>query len=382
MKLAFINDSIYKYAAGDPSAVGGAERQQWLLARALVAARWSVTVAVTDELPVGARSVIDGVNFVGIGHGHGHVSSAWYRFFRAERPDWCYWRGADYALGPAIEIAKLTKVNTIFSTAFDTDVHPRLALSRRSYCWPLYAWALLRCEKIFVQHAGQLSELPQQYRSKANIVPSIASLVPAVKSHFNRAIYVAWVGMLRQPKRPDLLVQIAQNMPDIRFIVCGAPNMHRSPLGFGERVAKDLQQLPNVQFMGQVPPEIAQGIIANAALLLSTSDGEGFPNTFLQAWASGTPIVSLKIDPNQVIQRLSVGAVSGNGNIDNAITKIRSLINSPAKREEIAVRARHYIDKEHSEATVLANFESAIGDVRRANSRSMTLRERASRVAE
>lgn len=374
MKLAFINDSIYKYAAGDPSAVGGAERQQWLLARALAAAKWSVTVAVTDELPIAARAVIDGVNFVGIGHGYGHVFSAWDRFFRAERPDWCYWRGADYVLGPAVAIAKLAKVKTIFSTAFDTDVWPRRALSRRAYCWPLYAWALLRCEKIFVQHIGQLSELPTQYRPRTSIVPSIATLPLAVKSHYDRAVYVAWIGMLRQPKRPDLLVQIARKTPDMHFIVCGAPNMHRSPVGFGEHVVSELQRLPNVNFMGQVSPERAQDIIANAALLLSTSDGEGFPNTFIQAWASGTPVVSLKIDPNQIIGRLSLGAVSGN--IDNCIAEIRSLINSPGGREEVAIRARRYVETEHSEAAVLANFESAIGGVRSAGSLSMTLRER------
>ena len=35
MKIVFLNDLIYAYAIGAPSAVGGAERQQWLLARAL-----------------------------------------------------------------------------------------------------------------------------------------------------------------------------------------------------------------------------------------------------------------------------------------------------------------------------------------------------------
>ncbi len=31
MKVAFLNDRIYGYASSDPSAVGGSERQQWLL---------------------------------------------------------------------------------------------------------------------------------------------------------------------------------------------------------------------------------------------------------------------------------------------------------------------------------------------------------------
>ena len=34
MKVVFINDGIYEYATDHRFSVGGAERQQWLLARA------------------------------------------------------------------------------------------------------------------------------------------------------------------------------------------------------------------------------------------------------------------------------------------------------------------------------------------------------------
>jgi hypothetical protein len=61
--------------------------QQWLLARALAAARWQVASGVTDEIAAERRCNIDGVDFIGIGHGYGHVFSAWYRFFVSERPD-------------------------------------------------------------------------------------------------------------------------------------------------------------------------------------------------------------------------------------------------------------------------------------------------------
>ena len=62
MKLAFLNDGIYAYASGSACAVGGAERQQWLLAQALTAAGWSVTVGVRDMLKPGERKVINGWN--------------------------------------------------------------------------------------------------------------------------------------------------------------------------------------------------------------------------------------------------------------------------------------------------------------------------------
>ena len=91
MKIAFIdsNDGIYEYASGSPRAVGGAERNQWLLARALVGAGWSATVGVRGEMKPGERKIIDGVEYVGIGHGQ--VLLAWHKFLTAERPNWLFW---------------------------------------------------------------------------------------------------------------------------------------------------------------------------------------------------------------------------------------------------------------------------------------------------
>ena len=51
-------------------------------------------------------------------------------------------------------------------------------------------------------------------------------------------------------------------------------------------------------------PNEAMQVIADAALLLCTSDEEGFPNMFTQAWASGTPIVTLKVDPDNIIEKM------------------------------------------------------------------------------
>src|SRR4051794_1701542 len=49
MRLALANDAIYQQAAGAAAVVGGAERQQWLLARALAVAGWSVIVGVRND---------------------------------------------------------------------------------------------------------------------------------------------------------------------------------------------------------------------------------------------------------------------------------------------------------------------------------------------
>jgi glycosyltransferase involved in cell wall biosynthesis len=355
MKVAFLNDRIYLYASSDPSFAGGSERQQWLLARALATSGWKVCVGSRKGLKPGECRTIEGVEFHGMKEGQYLLES--YRFLSSTHPNWLYWRGASHLFGPLVQIAHSLGVQTIFAAAFDTDVHPRSALTRRQRWWPLYAWGLCMTERLFVQHGRQLEELPSRWRPKALMVRSIAGAHSNFTSHSQRKPYVAWVGMLRQPKRPDLLIEIAERSPEVRYVVCGGVTTHRSPLGYGEQVINRLRALANIEFRGQVPPEEAERIIGDAAVLLCTSDQEGFPNTFLQAWCHGTPVMTLQVDPDSIIKRLELGAVAST--VEATVGQLQRLLNSPQEREEIGNRARAYIRSQHSEEVVVKAFEEA-----------------------
>lgn len=353
MKIVFLNDLIYSYATQVRGAVGGAERQQWLLARELAAAGWRVVVAVRTELALGQRVVLEGVEFVGIGQKQ--FLWAWYRLFREQRPDWLYWRCASHLLGPVAVLAKLARVRTIFSACLDRDVEIRHALFRRPRCWPLYALGLWLTDRIFVQNQEQLRGLPSRLRSKATVVPSMTPEAQTVKAHALREKYVAWVAMLRKPKRADLVAEIARKAPDIRFVVCGGSTTYAATEEYGETIANELRALPNVEYRGQVSADEAREVIINAAVFLSTSDEEGFPNTFLQGWAAGTPVVSLKIDPDNIIERHCLGRVSGT--VEAAISDLRNLMSSSELREFLSVHARKYIAKHHSPAVIVPMIE-------------------------
>ena len=367
MKIAFLNDGAFAYAAGANSALGGAERDQWFLSRALVAAGWSATVGVRDHLKAGERKVLDGVHYVGIGQRQ--ILLAWRNFLKAECPDWLFWECADPRLGFLVEIAKQSGIRTIFHAAIDSDVEPRHALPWRHRWWPLYAWALSRIDMIFVQHNGQLSGLRPRLQSKAYVLPKVCPLADAadgkliLKPHGERENYVAWVATLRQHKRPDILVEIARKAADVRFVVCGGLTNYRTPPGYCEQIIEALGALPNVEYRGQVTPEEAMDVIAGAALLLSTSDEEGFPNTFTQAWSAGTPVLSLTVDPDHIIERFGLGTVSGNA--DRAVVDINALMDSPQSRGEISDRARRFVAENYSASAVVQLFHRALDGVRK-----------------
>ncbi|MBX3349694.1 MAG: glycosyltransferase family 4 protein [Nitrospira sp.] len=355
MKVAFLNDRIYGYACGDAATVGGSERQQWLLAKGLAASGWSVTVGLRDGIPPGEVRTVEGVEYRGIRRGQCLMD--WYGYLSAVRPDWVYWRGASHLFGPLVKMARWAGAQTIFAAAFDTDVTPRRALTARERWWPLYALGLAQADRLFVQHSGQLDELNARWKSKANIVRSITRTQASIQRHADRSPYVAWVGMLREPKRLDLLIEMARYTPTIRYVVCGGVTTHRSQAGYGERMIEAMRLLPNVEYRGKVSPAEAEDVIAGAAALLCTSDREGFPNTFLQAWSFGTPVVSLTVDPDKLVAKLGLGVVAGTARA--AVDALHGLLSSSEERERIGRQASAYIAEHHSEAVVVKTVEQA-----------------------
>jgi glycosyltransferase involved in cell wall biosynthesis len=355
LKLALLEDGIYEFATGNPMASGNG-KWQWLLSRALAQSGFSIVVGVREHLRSGHEQTIDGVRFFGMQRGH--LVLAWSKFLTTEKPNWWYYQGADPLWPILLFVAKAKRVSGIFSTSTDGDVKPRTALFRRQRWWPLYAWGLNSVERIFVQHEGQFSGLNPKLQSKARVVPGLVSTGRNVKPRETRRNHVAWVAFLRDGKRPDLLVEMARDCPDLRFVVCGGVTTYLTSPGYAERIVKELRSLPNVEYMGHVTAEQCLETVGDAVALLCTSEFEGFPNTFLEAWSVGTPVVSLGIDPGNVIKREGLGFVSGK--LQQAIHDVRTLLNSAETFDAVSRRTRAYIENVHSDAAVARLFSETL----------------------
>ncbi len=359
MKMVYVNDGVYGYASGDPSVGGGAERYGWHLTRALASVGWSVVIGVYS-LPKGTIRVIDNVKFLGLSR-RAHFLLDWYTLLKNERPDWCLWQCSEILLGPMVAIARWFGIRTMFSAMHDRDVQPRKALKRRKNWWPIYQWGLQQSNLIFVQHHGQRDVLPMAWHCKTFLLPGIVSLPDQVIPHSRRTGTVAWVAVIRPPKRPDLLVEIARQLPMIQFTVCGEPSLYVWDAQEIEHIMAQLKTLPNVDYRGHVAPEDTLKVISDASLLLSTSDGEGFPSVFLEAWAAGTPVVSIQIDPDNKILDYGLGEVPGS--LEGTVNAVRSLMASPERREEMGMKARRHVEKSYSAASAVEAVEAAIGSV-------------------
>jgi len=110
----------------------------------------------------------------------------------------------------------------------------------------------------------------------------------------------------------------------------------------------NLKKLKNVNFIGYLKREQVLDFFAKAIGLLATSYYEGFSNTFLEAFVSGTPVVApLRIDPDHIISRNKLGLTSDS---DEDLHKLIIQLNEMevARYEVLVKRCRSYVLTHHA----------------------------------
>ena len=130
-----------------------------------------------------------------------------------------------------------------------------------------------------------------------------------------------------------------------------------------------IRDTPNIDYLGPLAQSEVNELLARAHIFVNTSVHEGFPNTFIQAWMREMPVVSLHVNPDDVLNRHGTGIFAGNE--PRLAEAVRRLISEPTVRAEFAERARNYALQRHSlENAGLVG--QAARNVRRQDSRPMS----------
>ena len=345
--------------------VGGAELQQTLLAKALVAQGYSVSMVVADYgQPDGA--VWDGIKtykayrpdagLAGLRFIHPRWTGLWSAMKRA-RADIYYTSCAGALLGQVVLFARLHAARVIFRIASNSDCDPASLLIRYWRDKRLYRYGLRRADLVLAQTPGQQQALLKNFRRDSRLAASLTDTDARRPGFAERDISVLWVGNIRALKRPGLLLEAARKLPQLKFHMIGG-RMPGSETLY-ESVRAQALELPNVRFHGPVPYHAVGEFYERARVFVSTSEMEGFPNTYLQAWARGTPVVAF-LDPEQLI------ALNGMG---RAVTTVSELcagivaLQDARLWEAASQRSREYIDNRFNVKRMTAPYAEALSDL-------------------
>lgn len=324
----------------DRSGIAGEPLQQTLLATAIARRGYDVSMVVADHgQPDGAtwervttykafsqKAGLPILRFV-----HPRWTGLWSALKRADA-DVYYASCAGALPGQVAMFCARHGKRFVFRVASDSDCM-RGSLLTKNWYWRdkwMYRQALRRADSILVQSARQQELLLRNFGAHSSIAPLLVDAGHSDIGFQDRDIDALWVANVRAVKRPDVLLDVAEQSPGLRFHMVGGPlpvalELFRT----SQSRASDL----GVHFHGALGYRETNALYGRARVFVNTSDLEGFPNTYVQAWASGTPVIAF-FDPDGIIAREGLGA---------AVTTREQMVEAVQglARDEAAWRATH-----------------------------------------
>jgi glycosyltransferase involved in cell wall biosynthesis len=238
----------------------------------------------------------------------------------------------------------------VYRVASDANCVPGRQLIRLWRDRKLYEYGLRRADLVATQTRAQSALLLEHY-GVASTPVNMAVEPPREVAGTQRDIDVLWVSNLRSVKRPELVLELARRLPHIGFTIAGGPLPGSQP--YYNEVAAAAARLPNVTMLGAVPYQEIGSLFARARVLLNTSTVEGFPNTFLQAWVRGVPVVTF-FDPDQLIRQQHLGVAAGS--LAEMSAALERVLADEAMRQALGARARRFTQAQFSPAHVARRY--------------------------
>ena len=313
--ICFVALNIYPALADDGTIpiIGGAEVQQIQIGQGLSDRGWQVSYVTrrhgdVSDAKIGSFAVypsfvqeagIPVVRFV-----YPRATSIWSAMRRADA-DVYFVRAASFLPGLVRLFCRVSGRQFVFSGALDTDFDPQLvSVSTIRDRW-MYQYGLRGARDVLVQNQRQKSLLLENFGIQGHRLPNFLLEGTTPQPNTDSGM-ILWVSTIRRRKRPLMFVDAARKMPDKRFVMVGGKiNSHAA---LYDEVAALAADTPNLDFLGFQSFSRTEELMNDCSVFVNTSLYEGFPNTFLQAWRRGVPVVSF-VDPDSIISAHSLGVV-------------------------------------------------------------------------
>jgi len=368
-RICFVAHYAYgAMAGGDGGHIGGVERQMSLMARRFARRGYPVSLVTWDE-GQDDGVIIDGVQIFKMCR----LQAGWpgLRFFwprwtslasalkRADA-DVYYHNCGEYITGQVALWCRKHHRRFVYSVASDPDCDPKLPVMRTFRERALYRYGLTHADVVIVQTNKQQEMLQTHFKKESVIIPMPCAgpsdqeyqQIEAERTRSNR---VLWIGRLCEVKRLDRFLDLAEACPSYEFDVVGPEDGSE----LTRRHCVRAEGMANVTLHGPASLDRVSRFYRNASVLCCTSDYEGFPNTFLEAWSHGVPVVST-VDPDGLIVRKGLGAVGSD--VSGLADGLGQMLDSPDRWREASQSAREYYVENHAVEHVMDQFASVFGE--------------------
>lgn len=248
---------------------------------------------------------------------------------------------------------KLLGKRFIFMAAHTQDVDGSF-VRKNGWRGRLFLLGLNLADKIICQSYDQQKQLNRKLQAKSAVIPSG---YPIKSPQSVNKQDILWVARAEAWKQPEIFISLAQKFPREKFtMIC--PPAENDPAYF-QPVKRFAAGRPNVRFIAQVPFQKINAYFARSKIFVSTSISEGFPNTFIQAGLNRTPIISLKVNPDNIIGRFGLGFCAV-GDIRQLEKQLRQVLADESLRFRLGANAFNFVRDHHNIKQTVADIIASI----------------------
>lgn len=353
--------------------IGGIERQTAMLAKFLANSGHRVSFITWDEGHEDIQQV-SGVEILricakkaglpGLRFFVPRWSSLRKRLKQAEA-DLYYQNGAEYVTGQVAHFCRQSNRRFVFTAASDVDCQPQLPSLTTIRERVLYRYGLRNADCRIVQTVSQQSSMYKGFGLDSVVLPMPCAInVGQIVRESTGNPVALWVGRIVPTKRLEWFLDIAEAIPNVIFRIIGGSD---DDPNYADNLIARAKTIQNVEYLGSIPFDDVRQQYSNAQLLVCTSSLEGFPNTFLEAWANGIPVIT-SFDPDNLVAKRELGTSAND--VAGLVAAISQFTQDAQLLEKTSIRCIRYFEQTHSRETALARFEALFNktlQARRAN---------------
>lgn len=209
--------------------------------------------------------------------------------------------------------------------------------SKNKFLSKLFLFLLKRSDLVITQTNFQKEAVLKNYNLNSKTIYNAHLILP--KPEIKNKKFILWVGRLTSYKRPEIFLELARRLPEERFIIIGAldPNFPK----IAKLIKEESHKIKNLIFIPGLPKNEIEKYFIKAKLFILTSESEGFPNVFTEASKTATPTISLKVDPDNLIKRFSLGGVA-NDNFEELVIIVKKFLSNQNLLEKTAINVYNF----------------------------------------
>ncbi|MGE3181258.1 MAG: glycosyltransferase family 4 protein [Phycisphaerae bacterium] len=363
-RVCVVNHNAYGQLTNQPTRhAGGAERQTAIAARWFAANGYEVSVVVWDE---GQQDnvVIDGVRVIKmctpdaglpiVRFVHPRWTTLNTALRRADADVYLYNRG-DLGLGQLVRWCRRNRRKSLYFVASDVDCVAALPEHKTSRERILYRYGVRNVDYIVAQTSKQKRLLREQFDRDAVVLPMPSDYEPAASLAGRSApaatgTEVLWVGRIADMKRLEWLLDLAEKFPAVQFNVAGDANNDSE---YVRDLKKRAVEIANVALLGRLAQKQIRPLYERASLFCNTSVWEGFPNTFLEAWSVGLPLLTT-FQPDDLVEREKLGWMSHS--FEQLCDNMTHILSNPEEWRTRAANCWKYYCENHALHVAMSRY--------------------------